>query len=402
MSKKFAQKTVGKLTVWAIVSAVILLASIIVMIFAGFNNHILTDSYKTVTVSVQMSSAEYKTEAENIEKICNDAFEEAGMDVVYVSRNKVSTNSHELFYIFGQATKFGTIQETLQSKFSAVAEYEDNFVKVVAHTDSVVEKLPDGYLLRGVLAGVVIAVLAFAYVALRHKIWNGIVAFVATGLSAALSCAVILATRIPITTTVLYAVEFSMLLTAVLVLFTVSKIRKAEKEANEPIATVETVAENVAFKSSLALCISLLCVFAVLAIVGIFAAENFLAFAAISIVAVLVSAFSAIVFAPALYLPIRKLFAAWAEKRARYDYKKGGKGGKQQKSVKQDTPAQTPAPVEETAETAEEAAEETPVEETSEAAEEAVEEAPVEETAEEAVEEAPAEAATEEETDQQE
>ena len=395
MKTNFVKKTAPQLILWSILSVVLVIAAGIVMLFAGVSNHISTDSYKTLTVSVHMPSAEYESKRDAIETICEDAMKAAGVAYEESFGANLSGQEHELVYVFEKDVELTTAAENLQKTFNENDAYKMNFVKVEVHTEGALEKLPNGYLLRGVIAGVVMAVIAFIYVSIRYKLWNGIVAFVAMGLSAALTCAVILLTRIPLTTTVLYPVELGMLLTAILVILMVSKIRGVETENDKPVANVDDVAENVCFVPGIVLCATILASVAVLAIVGAFVATNFVAFAAIMAIAVLMSVFSAFIFAPALYVPVRTAFANVAADRARYDYKKGEKKAKATKKV---AAAVEEAPVEEAAEaaveeapveeTTEAAAEEAPVEETTEAA---AEEAPVEETAEAAVEEVPVE-----------
>ena len=401
MKNNCVKKTASKLLLWSILSVLIVIVAGIVTIFTGISNHISTDSYKTMTISVQMNNADYETKREAIETICEDAIAAANVSCKESFGANVSSQKHELVYVFDGQADIATLADNLQKAFDDKTEYQMNFIKVEVHTDAALEKLPNGYLLRGIIAGVVMAVIAFLYVSLRYKLWNGIVAFVAMGLSAALSCAVILLTRIPLTTTVLYPVEIGMLLTAILVVMMASKIRTAEQDKEEtPVADVDALADTVCFKPGIVLCGALLVATIILAIVGAFVATNFVGFAAITAIAVLMSAFSAFIFAPALYLPIRAAFAKVAADRARYDYKKGAKKAKPAKK--------TEAPVEEAVAPVEEApveeaaapAEEAPVEEAAAPAEEApveeaaapVEEAPVEETAAPA-EEAPVEEA---------
>lgn len=377
---KIVKKTAPKLLLWVVLSLLIVLVSGIVTLLSGsgISGHVSNGSYQTLTVSITMGSEQYKAKRADIEAVCEDVIGE--LDYEYTYGAEISKQQHELVFVFKTTEKLAEVSQNLQNAFDEKTEYQMNFIKVETHQEVVLETLPDGYILRGVIAGVVMAVLAFAYVAIVHKLWNAIVAFVSMGLAAALTCAVVLLTRIPVTATVFYAVEFSLLLTAVLVLFIVSKLRKEEKENNEKaVQDVDALAETVDFRAGITLCAALLVAMAVLAIVGAFCATNFVAFAAIAAIAILMSAFSAFVFAPALYLPLRAVFAQSAAERARYDYKKGAKKEKKAKAAKK-----TQAPV---AETAEAPVEETPVEETEEvSAEEEVpveEEAPVEEVAEE-------------------
>ena len=392
----FVKKTAPKLLLWSIISAVLVLAAVIITFFtgAGISNDITTETRKSMTISMVMNSADYETKRETIETICEDAISAAGIDCKGSIGADISSQKHELVYYFDYTVELSGLAKSLQEQFDANSEYQMNFIKVEVYQENAVSKLPEGYLLRGVIAGVVMAVLAFLYVTLRYKLWNGIVAFATMGLSAALTCAGILLTRIPLTTTVLYPVEIGMMLTAILVVLMASKLRGVEMDKEEPVADVDAVAENVCFKPGMILCASIVVAMAVLAIVGAFVATNFVGFAAIMAIAVVMSAFSAFIVAPAIYVPVRSAFAQVAADRARYDYKKGAKKAKSVKKVAAPVTETAEAPVEEApvAETTEAPAEEAPVAEATEAP---VEEAPVEEATEAPAEEAPVEEATE-------
>lgn len=349
MNKNFISKTSPKWLLWSIITAIIVLAGIIVMAIAGVNDSKTTMSGNLVVVNVTMESDRYEDEIANIQTVCEKTFEEAGVEPVYSYTGEISLQSHEIVYVFDIMDKVDGVKDTLQDKFDAMPEYERNFIKTSEFTQSVRDKLPGGYakfLWRNVLAGVVIAAAAFLYVTLRYKLSHAITTFVTAGASAAITCGLIVATRVVITPSVMYAVLFSMLVSVVFSVLFAAKNRKAEKEQGA-ITDAEKLAETVPVCDVMKLSVALGVVILALAIVGICMAENFAWFALIVAFALLAAVYGALLLGPSVYLAIHKKLAAFEAKRARYDYKKGGKS---KKAEKKEAPAADAAAEENAAE----------------------------------------------------
>jgi preprotein translocase subunit SecF len=283
----------------------------------------------------------------------------------------MSGDESEIVYVFEKDVDLSGVQAALETKLNEKAEAWGADITVSSNSEKAVSVLAHHYTLRALIAGAVVAVLVFAYVSLRYKLGVGIVTAIATVIGMLLTAAVAILTRIPVTSSVAYVIAVAGLLSAVTTLFTMNKLRanlKSENAAEQ--STEDLVSDSIAVKE-----IGWFTVLAggALVIVGALAASNVRWFAILSLIGVLVAAFIGLLYAPAMYIPIKKA----ADKRpARNVTYKGAK----KTSTKQKKQYVKAAPVEEAV------AEEAPVEEV------AAEEVPVEETpAEEAVTEETAE-----------
>ena len=361
---KFLTKAAKKPGIISIIVATLLAAAIAVAVICGvqgfgvFNTSKLLEDSKTLTVSVDKTT--YLTNLDKVEEECEKAF--ANLDLSYSLKGEMSGADNELVYVFDKDADLTKVEKTLEDVFKTLVdgEWNGSFITVATNSEKAVSVLAKHYVLRGVIAGVVMAVLVFAYVSLRYKLGMGVVAAVCTLLGMALTAAFAILTRIPVTASVSYVFAVAGLLSAVTTLFTFNKLRGNSEE----LATKEIGLFTVLFGAALI-------------VVGAVATAGVRWFAVLALIALLVAAFLGLVYAPALYLPIKAAADSKPAKNAYVGAKKTST--KEKKSfVKAEEPAnEAPAeeaveePVEE--ETAE-FVEEEPVEETEEAEEESVEE----------------------------
>lgn len=333
MSKNFTAKTSPKWILWSIITAVIVIAGIIVMVFATPNNAAHTKPGDSLIVNVSMSSTFYEDEKSNIQTITETAIKDAGLKAIHSYEGEKSLQAHELVYTFDLNTgKLAEVKNALQKQLDD--EYPTYNVTVMVSRSFVLEKLPGGYvqfLLRNVAAGLLMAVLASVYVCLRYKPWNGIVTFVSAGATGALTAALAILTRAVVTTSVMYAVLLSVLLSLGLSVLIAAKSKKAEKE-NGALTDPEALSEAIPVCDVLKICGGLAAAMIVLCVVGLFTAANFAWFALVSIFGVIAAAYAALVLGPSVYLLLRKAFAKMEAERSRYDYKKGKKSKKAEKA----------------------------------------------------------------------
>jgi hypothetical protein len=261
-------------------------------------------------------------------------------------------------------------------------------VTIGSNSEAAVGVLAQGYIWRGIVAGVVLVVLVFAYVAIRHGLYMGIVSAVSTALGTLLTAALAILTRIPVTASVTYVLAAGALLTAVTTVTSLNKIRANVAKAEEGQTAEEVLGTSYATKEILT--------FTALAgvslvIFGAVATEGVRWFAILALIALLVAAVVGLVYVPALYLPFKEKLNAKPVEGAYVGAEKTStkvkKVFEKKQPVKEEVKA---APVEE-APVAEETTEEVVEEIAEEVVEEATEEEVVEETAEEVVEEAPVE-----------
>ena len=337
MSKNFTAKTSPKWILWSVITVVIVLIGVVIMAIFGVNNAVNTQPSQKLVVNIQMANTFYEEERDDIEDICEQAIADAGLTAITVSYDDISTSEHELVYSFSLDADLTALKNALQAELRE-AYPDQGFATTMSYKQSVLGNLPGGYttfLVRNTLAGAVMAVLAFVYVALRYKLWNGITTFVSAVATAAITCGLVVVTRVVITSSVMYAVLFAELLSIALSVLFAAKADATEKK-NGALTDAEAVSEAVPLCDTVKLCAGIAVALLVIGVVGIFCAANFAWFALAAGFGVLAAAYSALLLAPSVFLVLRKPFAKAAAEKARYDYKKGVK-----KAKKEEKPEET-------------------------------------------------------------
>ena len=401
MSKIFS-KTVKKTTLWSVIIAIVLAAAIVVCALLGFNKDAALKDQKTMTIS--LNAYIYNTQLDEVKEDLEEK-----LDANYALEGAMSGDVSELLFVFdadADLTALKTqVEKYLADKKASAEGWANAKYSVSISAEKATAVLAKHYVLRAAIAGAVLAVLAFVYVAIRHQLSGGIVAGVSVLLSMLLTASLIVLTRVYVTSTAAYAIVIAGLLAAAAVLFTLNNIRAAKKE--EDTSLEEQVVSSIATKETLYVAAV---VAAGMILVGVLGGALALWFAVSALIAVVASVAVSLVFAPAMYLSLQSTFD---KKPAKTGYKGAAKTSNKIKKIfakaaKVEAPVEEPvaekveevteAPVEETVEEATEAPVEETVEEVTEAlVEETVEEdteAPVEETVEEAT-EAPVEETTE-------
>ncbi len=369
MSKIFS-KTVKKTTLTSVIIAVILAASVVVCALFGFNKSVLLDDYNTVTVSVNTFA--YKNSKDKITATCESEFKKAGVEAELILNGEKGGDDCEIVFVFDKDVKVEDLKASLSATLQST--YANATIDVSAAHEVAESVVAKHFVLRAAIAGVVLAVLAFAYVAVRFKkITVGAVVGGNALLAMLLTAGVISLVRVPVTTSVATVIVTAGLLTVVSVMLTAGKIRGVQKEGTE-LSNEELVVSSIAWKETVAL-FGLLAIGMVL--VGALGKTDGLWFAVSALIGIILSAAISLFFAPATYLSLKTV----ADGKVKKDYVGAKKTSKKQKKAR---PVAKEAPVEEAP--VEETVEEAPVEETVEEApvEETVEETPVEETVEEA------------------
>jgi preprotein translocase subunit SecF len=233
----------------------------------------------------------------------------------------------EIVYVFKKDVKFTKDNlNDLQTKYDALTATEESnesplagsSVKVLANAEKSLDRLPEIGLLRTVISAAAFAVLACLYLAIRHHYASGATLFVALGVGAALTSALVLITRMPITGNLLYVLFFNLLFTAICTMFTLNNVRKAQKE-DKKIDAETLVKSSVAVWQVLTFAAATT---VALVLLGAIATSAVRWFAAIALLSVVAGVFASLLVAPACYLVVKKFADAKDAQRARYDYKK--------------------------------------------------------------------------------
>ena len=374
----------------ALVTCILVIAAAVVGTIFGvkgigvFNRSAVLDDVKTLTVS--MNQHVYTNNLDKVEDACENVF--GSLNVTYEIKGEMSGDESEIIYVFDKAANLETVEKELENKFAAMTgdqgELKGSFITVAANDEKAVEYLAKNYVLRGVIAGVVLIAAVYVYAAIRFGIGKGLSVAFGTLYGTLLTVALVLLTRIPVTASISYVFAAAALMSAVTSVFTMNKIAASEKSESCNVC-------GCACKEILPIC-AFVCVGLIL--IGAIA-WGVKWFALSAIIAVIASAVAGIMGVPFLYAPIK----AAADKKPEKDaYVGAAKTSTKAKKVFTKKEAVKAEPVEETVEeTVEEVAEEAPAEETvEETVEEVAEETPAEETVEETIEEVAEEAPAEE------
>ncbi len=315
------RNSVNKLKLMSIVCVAVIIVGLIAMFIFRVNNDITFDHTKTVTVTANQYA--YATQLEEIESICDETFEECGVKYAYQQKGEMNGDESEIVYVFEKDVDVSAAVEKLNAKFDAETEtgaLKGSFISVSGATEKVVDRLPDEYVLRTILAGVLFGVLAGSYIIIRHNFAAGFSLALTMCLSAGLTSAVCVLARLPISISIVYVLFFDLLFTAIATMLTYNKIHDATKTAAKGVSTEEIVANNLANK---AIVIFAIAVAIALVVVGAIATHTVRMFCIFALIAAISGTFASLFFAPACYLFFKNAADKKAAAKARYDYKKG-------------------------------------------------------------------------------
>ena len=338
-----------------------------------FNQDALLKDTQTITVSINQYVYITEEKLDKVETECRKVLDDYG--IVYEMKGKMSGDVSELVYVFGKDVDLTTAKADLETALGALTgengTLSGSTVLVALNSEDAVAALANQYILRGIIAGVVLVVLVFAYVAIRYGLYMGIVGGASTLVGTLLTVALIILTRIPVTASVIYVIAVGALLSAVMSVLSLNKMR----EENQVVPACNEIVTLTALLG------------AGIVVIGAVATAGVRWFALLALLALLAAAVVSLLFVPALYAPIKAALDNRPVEGAYVGAEKTSTKVKktyEKKEVKA-APAPVVAPVEETS--AEEV-EETPAEEVEETS---VEETPVDEVEETPVEETPVE-----------
>ncbi len=370
-------KKAANIKLVSIIIAAVLAVAIAVGVICGtsglgvFHKDVLLKDANTVTVSVNQYV--YGTALEEVESECESVLSKHG--IVYEMKGEMSGDVSEIVYVFNSDVKELTkAVEELQTKLDALAEAKNAEISVTVNSEKAVGVLAAGYIWRGIVAAAVLVVLVFGYVAIRYGLTMGITAGTSTLVGTLLTTALIIITRLPVTASVIYVIAVGALLSAVMSVIALNKIR----EENEVVVATNEIGT-----------LSVLMAAAIV-VIGAVATSGVRMFALLALVALVAAVFVGLVLVPAMYTPFK---VAADNKPVEGAYVGAVKTSTKEKKVyaKKQAPAKAvapapveEAPVEEEVPVEEALIEEAPVEEAP------IEEAPVEEAPVEEIEEAPA------------
>lgn len=284
-------------TFLSVIMAIVLALSIVITAIFGVNYAATVKDQNTLTVT--MNHYFYVNRLDDLKAVCEKEFKK--LSVEYTYNGEMNGDECELVYVFDQTAKLDEVKASLKQAVAVKAAENDEweFIEVATANETLQTNIPVGYIVRAAIAVAVFAVLAFVYVAIRYRLYMGVTVAIAILLSAVMTAAVVLLARIPVTSSILYAVVISSVLAAIFTVLTMNKIRSntdelsAEEKVYASLATKEIAAITAALGASLVL-------------VGAIATWSVRWFAICALVSLLVAALIGLVFVPAVYLPMKK------------------------------------------------------------------------------------------------
>lgn len=326
MNKRFG---IAKLLpVWLVISAAIIIAGIVVYALLGYN--VAATEVKTVEITYNAVVTVNEKE-EELASVCEDAFAKQG--VTYQKKETTDELSADYFsqtgetvlrYTFAGSVSDGALESALgeiRTQLNAKgAVYTDVYVSPVhkSASESFYEAVWRGAI--GIAAGVVVALV---YIGFRFGWGSALTGFAACLHDVLLTLALLAVSRLPLYayTPLLFA-AIAAFLSLLLWMVQCMKMRENFKDpAYVALSAEEAVQESyrTSKKTGLVLSGTLLLIFAVL---GAIAAKGVMLFMLPALIPVLVSAYSSLVIAPALFVPIKaKADRVKAKRKQRYNGK---------------------------------------------------------------------------------
>ena len=332
MTNKFWKKAVNKkIAVLTLAITVVLLAvSIIVSVLCGVNYGAGLEDSKKITVTV--NSFVYDNEKETLQEVCENEFDKQGISAKYEYWSLMSGDDREISFVFDATTADEKIQSAKTALKTALLAESNNeasalsgaIVNVSVGNEVVQSGISSTRIWRSAIAVGVFAVLAFAYVALRYRLSMGFVALLTPILASALSTAIILLTRIPVTNSTFYAVLVMAMVATVFVLALLNKIRSNAKSDAYAYADAEMLVEESLATKWVGLTAIIMGV--ALVLVGAIAGSAVRYFALASFASLFMATLVGLVFAPSACVFVKEI----ADKRASKKTASGYVGAKKE------------------------------------------------------------------------
>ena len=336
-------KRLQLLPLWAAISAVIIIAGIVLMALLGFNTALDKPSAKTFDVYYNVVVDLSEGGEDKLKDLCEDAFAKAGISyeqaevlegqTAPVSLNQSGFSSTGTDFLL-RYTFAGDVSDEKLASAKAAAEAAidgDKMFLTPAETyvsfDTVTLQPMNEAMWRGAVGVAVAAVVALIYVAIRFGLGCALTGLVACVNDAFLTLAVLAIARIPVYAfaPMLYA-AIAAVVSAVLWLVRCMKLRDAAKEpsagalsAEESVAQVcRDTDKTVWLAAGLTLAVVLVAALCTLTTgaMPVFAA---------ALLPVAAGLYSSMLLAPALHVKVKAKFDAMKKKHVRYEGKKKAK-----------------------------------------------------------------------------
>jgi preprotein translocase subunit SecF len=249
----------------------------------------------------------YNNNLEELETECEKLF--GNLNYAYEMKGQMTGDESELVYVFESNADLTNAKAAVEAYFKAATVQKDGvfegmYITVSTNSEVIKANIAQDYLLRAAIAGAVMLVLAFVYVSLRYRVSVGALTVLSGILGGALTTAIVILARIPVSVSVSYAIVVAALLAMVATLLTMSKARLNQASESE----MEKSAEDQVVSAIAGKEICAMTVLGGVAIIfmGALATTAVRWFAVVALIGLLVSAFIGLFCVPAWYLPMKK------------------------------------------------------------------------------------------------
>lgn len=309
------------LHIWLAVSAVVIIAGVILMALLGFNT--ASDDPENLQLEVRYNITVIKSEEpqEQLQTLCENVFEENGISACEMNKTQgVNDGQDREAFVFKfssdvSAETQAKVKEEIDAGVKTLFQDPLTEVYTVWHHESL--QSGAGAVWRGAIA--VGLVVALVYVGFRFGVGSALTGLVLSVHDAFFTLSIFAITRIPVyaSAPVLYA-GIAAVLSVVFWLIHCMKLRDIKKESQGSVGAEEAVEES--FRSSW----KKILLFAVLVAValllcGVIATAGVRAFFLPMLLCVAVALYSSLLLGPALHIPVKRCFDKFSRKgKAKY------------------------------------------------------------------------------------
>lgn len=301
-----------RLPIWLAVSAVVIIAGIILMALLGFNT--AADRPENVQFEVEYNISVINDEdmQKNLQNYCEEVFKSNGLSVSDMQKT-IGANEEQdrnaFNYYFTSAVsaeKQAKVEKEIDEKIAANTALSGPYVEIYTgwHTESVTTGA--GYVWRGAIAvGIVVALV---YLGIRFGVGCALTGLALSVHDSLFTLAVLAIARIPVyaTAPVFYAAAAAFLSLAFWLIHCM-KLRALKKESQTPV-DAETAVETVYADAWKWIAVLAGIVAAAALLLGLLATAGVRAIALPLLVSVIAAAYSSLLLGPAIHVHVKRAF----------------------------------------------------------------------------------------------
>ena len=316
-----------KLTLFALLSAVIIIAGIVMYALMGFHN---TADRKTLEISYDVTVT-IADKDDALATACENAISKQGLTYTAkqtsIARDTTSagrTGDTLLSYTFANSVDTATIEKAAAAiRETLASEYAEAEIYVSVHSGQEAHFYEAAW--RAAVALAVVAVVALIYAAIRYGFANAITACIVAACGALMSAALFAIIPIPVYaySPALYA-GFGAVVSLLLWFFQSAKMRLTFKDPTSAALSAEEAIKKACRESRNTMLLIIIPLAVVFVIVGAVAAAGVRMFFLPALLPLAVSAFAAMLLGPAVLVPLKGRFDRMKSNKRYVGKKKAG------------------------------------------------------------------------------